>query len=212
VAKKNPRESRNVLVAGEFNKDQPPWKIHTQLEVPRTPTCLFECVKVLLSFSDELILVDPHFDPGERRFLEPFAVMVASRPSSKQWRRLELHVACPLHSRSGKPDPDVINNRKECFNRSLAPKIPTGNTLQVRFWCRKPGGKRLHPRFIITEQGGVQYDVGLDEGDGLDDTTIVNLMAHGVWEQSRSDYGIDGEGSLAFDLGPGGELTIQGKA
>lgn len=210
VAKKNPRDRRNVLVAGEFNKDQPPWKINTQLEIPRTPAHLFECVKVLLSFSEELILVDPHFDPGEDRFLEPFAIMVASRPKLKPWCRLELHVAYPIHS--GKPDLDVINNRKDRFTRLLSPKIPSGNTLQVLFWCRNPQGKRLHPRFIMTEHGGVQYDVGLDKGDSIHDTTLVNLMAYSVWEQARSDYGMDGEDSIAFELGPGGTLTIQGTA
>ena len=79
---------------------------------------------------------------------------------------------------------------------------PSGSTLRVSFWYRKADGKKLHPRFIMTEYGGVQVDYGLDEGDSVGDTTIVSLMDHDLWQVVRGDYGLDPARAPAFDKSP----------
>jgi hypothetical protein len=53
---------------------------------------------------------------------------------------------------------------------------------------RKTGGEKLHPRFLLTELGGIQFDYGLDAGDAPGDTTIVTLMDHDLWQAVRADY------------------------
>jgi hypothetical protein len=63
---------------------------------------------------------------------------------------------------SGIPDKPVLANRIYYMQRHLAPVFPTGCTLRVRFWYRRPDGKRLRPRFVLTECGGLQYHYGLD--------------------------------------------------
>jgi hypothetical protein len=86
--------------------------------------------------------------------------------------------------------------------------IPSGTKLKAFFWLRKPEGKRLHPRFILTEMGGLQPDYGLDEGDAVGDTTIVSLMSENVWQTARSDYC---SGSQSFDGGAGCIAEIDGQ-
>ncbi len=186
VARANPRNRNRVLVAGDYPTDQAPWKTDTNKEIPRTAADLTNCARLLLSASDELVLVDPNFDAAEARFRDPFAALMQIRPAAKPWRRCELHVAHPLDR--GQPDKAVLGNRIDHMNHHLPALIPTGTKLIVFFWLRKPGGKRLHPRFILTELGGLQPDYGLDEGDSNKDTTIISLMSEELWQMTRADY------------------------
>jgi hypothetical protein len=157
--------------------------------------------------SDELVLVDPNFDASEPRFRDPFAKLVQIRPLERAWKRCELHVAHPLDR--GQPDKAVLRMRHYNMSRYLPALIPSGSKLMVFFWLRKPGGKRLHPRFILTELGGLQPDYGLDEGDSAQDTTIISLMSEEVWRSARADYCA---ASQCFDGGPDCIAEIIGNA
>lgn len=211
VARRNPHDKSRVLIAGEFAKDRSPWKVHTQIEVPRTADGLLGCVSLLLESSSELVLIDRNFDAAESRFRNPLLALIkAKEKSSGSWRRCELHLGHPL-TQQGVPDKAVLANRIHHLRHFLASSIPVGNTLRVRFWCRKPGGKRLHPRFILTELGGVQYDYGLDEGDSPRDTTIVCLMDDDLWQVVRGDYGLDPARAPAFATAPDCLCEIEGR-
>jgi hypothetical protein len=91
----------------------------------------------------------------------------------------------------------------------LAEIIPRGTTLRAFHWLRKTGGKKFHPRFILTERGGLHYDYGLDAGEGPADTTIVTLMDHGLWETIRTDFT---DPSPSFDITPDCTVDIPGRA
>jgi hypothetical protein len=53
----------------------------------------------------------------------------------------------------------------------------------------------MHPRFVLTERGGIQFDYGIDEGQGPGDTTHVILLEHDVFLQRKDAYG---PGSRSF--------------
>jgi hypothetical protein len=161
---------------------------------------------LLLSASEELVLVDPNFDAAEPRFRDPFAALLQIRPAARLWRRCELHVAHPLDK--GQPDKAVLGNRIHHMNYHLPALIPNGTKLKVFFWLRKPGGKRMHPRFILTELGGLQPDYGLDEGDSVKDTTIISLISEEVWQTTWGDYCATGQ---SFDGGSDCVVEIIGK-
>jgi hypothetical protein len=197
VARRNPRDNFRVLVAGEFPKDQPPWKTQTQIEVPRTPEGILKCVGPLLRFSNELILVDQNFDAAEARFREPFAALLGAGVT-RAWQRCELHAGHPL-TKQGRPDKEVLGSRIHHMQHYLPSLIPVGVTVRIRFWYRKGGGKKLHPRFVLTDYGGIQFDYGLDEGDGPDDTTIASLIDHDLWQAVRRDFGLEDGWGPVFD-------------
>ena len=209
VARKNPREKNRVVVAGEYAKDQPPWKTATQAEIPRTAGGLLGCVRLLLENSHELVLVDCNFKADEPRFRIPLAAFAGVRSAGKVWRRMELHVEHPLSG--DRPDKVVLANRKDYMRRHLAELIPAGSTLRVHFWYRKPGGKKLHPRFVLTELGGLQYDFGLDAGDGPGDTTIVHLLEEDIWRAIGADYDARPGQTPAFCLDVDAVLDIPGE-
>jgi hypothetical protein len=132
-------------------------------------------------------MVEPNFDAEKDRFRDSVEALILCRDNGRPWTRLELHVKFPT-DRDGKLLPEALPNRSHNMRLNLAPLIPAGNTLTVFFWQRKADGKRLHPRFILTELGGLQPDHGLDEGDAEGDTTIVHLMDEAVWGTVRGDF------------------------
>ena len=206
IAAENPRDARNVLVAGDYLKSHGTWAVPLQLEIPRTAAKLVECANFLLRVSNELILVEPNFDANENRFLAPLDALVNCRSYGQAWKRLELHTKFPT-DRDGKLFPEALPNRAHNMQQALAPLIPAGNTLHVFFWQRKPGGKRIHPRDILTELGGLQPDYGLDEGDAPRDTTVVALMDETIWETVRGDHCA---ASQTFLSSPGWHITVAG--
>ena len=147
------------------------------------------------------MLVDPNFDASEPRFRDPLIAFLSVRPGGKPWRRCELHVYRPQ-------DDKVLENRIYHSNRQLAEVVPTGTTLRLHFWAGKSGGEKLHPRFLLTELGGIQFDYGLDAGGGPTDTTIVTLMDQELWQTVRADYTVP---SPSFVITPDCIVGIAGQ-
>jgi hypothetical protein len=201
IASNNPRNKSRVLVAGEFPKDQPPYKVSQQAKIPRTPEALLKCAQLLLAVSDDLLLIDPHFDASEPRFIGPLTAFLCSRDAGRPWKRCELHTERPA-------DGTVVGNRIHAFKWKLPEAIPTGSTLNVHFWSCKAGGEKLHPRFLLTDVGGLQFDYGLDSGEGPADTTVVSLMDHDLWQTVRLDFT---DPSPSFDITPDCIVAIPGR-
>jgi hypothetical protein len=211
IANKNPRKSAEVIDVEQLDKEAPTYKATVQMKVPRTAGDLAGCAKLLLSVCDELQLVEPHFDPKASRFRKPLLEILEMHAAAPQrLKKLELH--------TWKPDPsgravDVNLRRftsfKEDCRQLLQNSIPSGSTLRIFIWSRKTNGEKMHPRFLLTEFGGLQYDYGLDEGKGGEERTIVTLLDHDLWQDLRRDYS---EGGSTFELGPEGIIQITGKA
>jgi len=165
----------DVIAADELERDTHPWKVPRQDNAcPRCAADMCQRVVTLLRHSRELVLVDRHFDPGEPRFAKPFERFVGFRTD---WRRVELHTA--------RAEPFVPDIQESKYRRNLELSVPAGASLVVCFWPDLPSGGRLHPRFVLTERGGVHFDYGLDEGPG---TTLVSLLEHEVFLRLWSEY------------------------
>ena len=164
-----------VRAADELERDEAPWKVATQdANCPRQAAEMYIRVAGLVRHSKELVLVDRNFDPTEPRFQRPFEAFVGG---ATRWKRLELHTAMPHPYRR-----DIQESK---YLRGLELAVPTGVTLTVCFWPGLPNGELMHPRFVLTERGGVHFDYGLDEGPG---TTLVSLLEHEVFMKLREDY------------------------
>jgi hypothetical protein len=188
-----------VLVAGEFDKASALFHAECQAKVERTAIALAQCAVILLRDCEEIRLVDPNFDPAEPRFVQTFRAVLALRdPAASPLKVLEIHTERKQAFSRG--------NREHHLRRAFELQVPAGTTLRVCFWEQKPGGERLHARFLLTEQGGLQYDYGLDEA-GLGERTIVTLLQHSLWEQIRRDYA---RPSPTFQLGADAIIEIRG--
>jgi hypothetical protein len=202
IASENPANAEEVLVAEEFAKDEPPFQIAMPgwNWIPRNAAALANCAGLLLNHCEEIRLVDPHFDPSEPRFQKTFAEILRARPhNAPRLRLLEIH--------RERPDPFVVGAQRSKFIRHLAQLFPTGLTLRVFFWQQIPGGLEMHPRFLLTDLGGMNFENGLDEGES-GTVTLVTLLDHPVWQKCVSDYCRTG---TTFSLGADSLIEIRGE-
>jgi hypothetical protein len=183
-------ELPGVLNAEEL-LDDPLYCVDTGEKVGRTAEELAAYALPLLKVSEELVLVDPNFkvvDPFGRpvhRFLDTLSEVLRQRQEMPHpLKRLELHLE--------RPD-EVANptGRRE-FERRITNRIPKGMKMKVFLWQAPPVGERPHPRFILTEFGGIKYDYGLDEGR-QGEKTMVMLLGEKLWQELRQDYSAQGQ-------------------
>jgi hypothetical protein len=117
--------------------------------------------------------------------------------------RLELHVRRKYEC--GVDPEDTLKKFQNLCHEKLAPLIPQDSSMKVYIWDQKYGGDKLHPRYVLTEFGGIRFEVGLDEGR-KGETTDVSLLDHSLYEERWRDYQKE---TAAFDLVD--EITIEGK-
>jgi len=198
LALENPAGSQGVLVAGDFAKDEPPYKVVTEDFIPRKAAELAGCASLLLEHCEEIQLVDLHFDPCEPRFSNTFGAML-KLCNTTSIKVLEIH--------REKPDPFKPDVQERNYSWRLAKLVPAGLTARVHFWSQSPGGLRMHPRFLLTELGGIHFENGLDEGEP-GERTLVKPLSHEVWQKCRAFYC---QTTAAFAITPDCVVAIAGQ-
>ena len=198
IASENPAGSTGVLLAGEFAKDEPPYKVVLEDFIPRKAPDLAACAGLLLEHCEEIRFVDPHFDPSEPRFRNTFETMLQLCKTGSL-KTLEIH--------REKPNPFIPGVQEAKYRRQLELLVPARATLRVYFWSQHPGGLGLHPRFLLTDLGGIHFENGLDEGDP-GEATLVKPLTHEVWQKCRAFYC---KQSAAFTLTPDCIIDVAGR-
>ena len=54
-------------------------------------------------------------------------------------------------------------------------------------WTQRPGGENFHARYVMTELGGIRFDVGLDEGEP-GETTDVSILPATLYARRWHDF------------------------
>jgi hypothetical protein len=174
LASENPRSKREVLLVEGLTDDTPLWRIPRQVTIPRTASDIAQTVRPLFEHSSEVLFVEPNFDATEERFrasLHHFGRSIVS--SGRAFSRIELHLLAEQHLTH-----DQFRGGCQYF---ISRALPTG--LSVRFirwrdfeaWEAGAGGRRLHPRFVLTDIGGILFEWGLDEGPAGDQVDVFLL-------------------------------------
>jgi len=155
-------ESRDIILVSVLQPGGEPSRLRGEW-VPNRPKEMAICVAPLLRHSNEILFVDPHFDPYAPRFVNTLRAFLehAVRDRHRQLKKLEYHLLY-------QPDPKKVPLSKEAFatgcHENLAEIIPVGFNLTLKRWSCVPDGEDFHDRFIITDLGGVQFGKGLDAG------------------------------------------------
>lgn len=174
VSYHNPRKHPQTLVAKQLSEDTPLWKVNRQLNVKRTGSEMAAAIRPLLQMSSQILFVDPHFDASEERFrnpLECFLKEIAQHGAGPV--RIEYHLLA-----AGNLDRERFSNGCKHLITGIVP-----SKLSVKFVRWKDlearqegaGGKRMHPRFVLTDIGGVLVEWGLDEGPANDTVDMFLL-------------------------------------
>jgi hypothetical protein len=168
IAKENPRKKVNVLVAGEFDKSQPPYSTKTQQDVQRTPVEMAKVASPLLSLCEELRIIDPFFDPSGG-WGETFKQMIFSCPNNGATLKV-----CEIHTRLR--DGMNFSAVESHYQRHLSGDLPAGLTVRIAHWDEALTIGKLHPRYLITDLGGIKFDYGFDgDKDRLEHNEAILL-------------------------------------
>lgn len=184
IARSNPKDNEYILTSENIGSEKISlWSNPKGLVVKRNAKDMAAAVSSLLSNCSEVVFVDPHFGPENKRHVRPlgaFLGFMVNNQFLKVIKRIEVYTSDKA---------DIKFFHQTCIER-LPIIIPKG--LRVKF-CRlkqRESGDRLHNRYILTDIGGVRFDIGLDEGiEGeTDDVSLLDKAQYEFrWKQYTSD-------------------------
>lgn len=184
ISKSNPHNRNFVLIADDLDDRNSLFDVSRQIFVERKAQAIVNCVSKFLSERKEILFIDPHFQ-FENRFINTLKGFCSIINVTKI-QRIEYHLNDSLKSTK------YFHDNCDRLNTILPENI------EITFfrWKQKEGGEKLHPRYILTDIGGVHFDCGLDEGKP-GETTSVSLLENKVYEKVWRDFQKD---TAAFEL------------
>ncbi len=183
VASSNPTNDSSVIRSDEIlpgSKNAPTlWNARRSISIKRTVSDMAGCVSLLLRSCRWAVFIDPHFDPGERRFTAPlraFLKEIASRHAqAASVTKIEYHLS--------NKNKDVAG-----FNRNLNQwiKPALNNAAKIKFvrW----DSEELHNRYLITDRGGVSFLNGLDVDKSPPSEDVVTILDEETCASLVADY------------------------
>jgi hypothetical protein len=180
-------ETPNAILADEDQEylRDPRFAAETRRPVQRRKKPIVDCVWPLLRGSKELRLVEPHFNPHKARFRDVLEALLDRLHAEESLiREIALHVRHPQDKNPNDLAPPSFTIEE--LKANLSPLLRTGWSLRVHLWTR--GREKMHPRYLLTDRGGIQIDYGWDEGELDTETTPIMLLPHADWEREMRRY------------------------
>lgn len=165
----------HALRADEIDATTPLWKVAPDGCIHRTAATMATLAGSLLRHSTEIRFVDQHYSPAAK-FGRPLAAFIAEARQGKALVSMEYHL-----NANGSAEHfacELDRQRRHLHLRA------DENVVFVRWRCID-AGENQHPRYILTNRGGLRYDYGLDEGDG---TTDWSRLSEDLWRQRVDQY------------------------
>jgi hypothetical protein len=190
VAAENPRARDYILKIDELDDTITLWRTSPNAVVERKAASMANAVRFLLQLAYDVVLVDKNFVPGPR-FLRPFGQFMECCRGTRNLKppRIRLIVEA-----DGAVPNDPFERNCALY---LAPLIPSSMSCEViRVREKISPAEKLHNRYILTDRGGVQFGVGLDDADGdegqTDDVTLLSQDSFDRrWRQYAQSQGFD---------------------
>ena len=171
LARHNPENRPEILGVDELAAlPCPGWDTPHGLTVNRQAPDMAAAVKSMLTCCRWVKFVDPYFVKGKighKKSLSAFLKVLNSAKPVGPPETIEIHTG---------GDGATTDYLKEFYEMI----IPIGMQVTLYRWRERPGGQKLHNRYILTDIGGVSFQHGLDTGaDGdIDDISLLDLDQH----------------------------------
>ena len=119
----------------------------------------------IVRYAQKVTLIDPYMTCREPRFLDTVqhcADLLGNHDGQQSSGTIHIHAGDPAFV--GREDlREPVDDRLDRWEGELKTFAGHwGHTFRVFLWGRKPGGKLLHDRYIITDQCGLDAPGGLD--------------------------------------------------
>ena len=137
------------------------WKVPSTQSIPRCAIDMVKSVADLIDMSTSLILVDRNFNPADGRFskvLVAFADYLL-KVRTHQPRIQQIKFVTTYEQEHCNKTSKQFEKRCQEFLPGI---LPYG--IEVKFYLKVKN--LLHPRLVLTNKGCVNFEFGLDEGNG----------------------------------------------
>jgi hypothetical protein len=163
-----------IIKRADCDEAHPLLAVSTARDVARLPDALASAARFLLQNSRKIKFVDPYFDPSREKWLKTLKAFVSLSVDGgrKNLVDFEYHYCEKENARPTQPTAEEFKQKCGSWLRDVL-----ANRASVVFyrWRERPRGELFHARYILTERGGLKFDVGLDAGrEG--ETTPVFLV------------------------------------
>lgn len=161
MARNNPGARPEVIAEDTLAASPcPGWDVPHGMPVNRKAGDMAAAVNMMLGCGRWVKFIDPYFVQGKmghKRSLTAFLMILAEERPVGPPETIEIHTS------GGGATTDYL--------REFYEKItPAGLQVTLYRWQERPGGQKLHNRYILTDLGGVSFLHGLDTGaDGEKD-------------------------------------------
>jgi len=163
VSEGNPRNHPEVLKIEDMDASTALWKTGHSLLVPRDAAMMADCAKLLLHIASDIVFVDPHFKPNSGQFLRPFEQFMRRCMNNRRGTppRIRLMV------RETEYDACSGDTFEQYCKTALSPLIPISLQCElVRFREKVTPSEKIHNRYVLTDRGGIDFGIGLDDDNG----------------------------------------------
>lgn len=142
------------------------WDSPHGITVNRKAPEMANAIKGTLSLCRWVKFIDPHISSGRSGYKNSLKDFLTILNKNRPIGPLE---AVEIHTGGDGASSDYLN---ETFEKC----IPVGLSVTLFQWQERPGGQKLHNRYILTDLGGISFHHGLDAGaDGeTDDITRLD--------------------------------------
>ena len=169
-----PCHASPILGADEVDDATALWAVPGGDKVQRTATAIATLVEPLLRMATTIRFIDQHFS-GTAKHGRPLAAMLCHAFSGKTPELIEYHL-----NANADVTKFVEGLRKQQYHLNL----PLSKSITFVRWRTIDGGENLHPRYILTNRGGLRIDYGLDEGREGETTDWNRLSETHLQERS----------------------------
>jgi hypothetical protein len=174
----NPQRHRNEIPISDV----------MNMDVTTRALTLSSAEKLNESKTKEIVLVDPNFDPGEARFRNVLEIIIERlKAARKTPKRFEIHTSKYRH-KDGARIPRVNQSN---FKNTLGPILFSDWKLSICAWAENKVEDYQHPRFLLTEIGGIHIDWGLDSGE-IGSKTIARGLGEELHQKLFQKYSATG--------------------
>ena len=179
LAKDNPRGHHCVLLGDEVEEGTPLFRIEEAPSTRRLPQEVANLVMPVLQIAKEILLIDPHFGPENKRHRDMMRALLAAavRERTTPLPCVEIHT-------SDKADAKFFS---ENARKHLPRLIPGGMKVRLVRWAVCDPHDRFHNRFILTDRGGLKLGDGIDEGKGRDEISRFGKESK-TYDEQRQLY------------------------
>lgn len=154
---------RDIHLSGKSN-----WSVPTSKTVDRETTAMIDAVSALLENAREVILVDRNFRLEQnghgigkyKNVLLGILNFLANKQYGPTVGKLIYHIGNEYSTAA------ILQDH---FNKYLRSDLPHGIKLEFAIWPKND----LHDRFILTDIGGIDCGIGLDEYAGSSEKTVT---------------------------------------